>query len=522
MRHVLITVLLLDALLLAPLWLRYGELGTRWVALEALLVVAVLAVLPARAASRRLAWSLVALAMLGVLVGLSDAATYQALGRPLNLYFDWALVRSVIDLLAGSLGSVLALLTILAGVAALVLLAGWLGRSLSALPGTARLGSVRWLAVVTLVASAALIVAQWQHARPLVVTRAPLVDSLGFQARQLIDTHLARRAFAETLAERPGEAQPLPGLAGRDVLLIFIESYGVSALEQPRYADVVGQRLASLAPRLEAAGLTAVSGTLAAPVRGGQSWLSHATALSGLWIDNDLWYRLLLDSERPTLVDDFRATGHHTLTVMPAITRAWPEGEAYGFDALYPAAALGYAGPALNWVTMPDQYTLHRFQQALRPDDSPVFAQIALISSHAPWTPILPVLEDWESLDDGRVFARWADAGDSPEALWQDTRRVREHYARAVAYSLEASLAWVVEHVADDSLVILLGDHQPAPLITGDAASDGVPVHVIAGDPALLAPFRARGFVPGLLPPQRDGHPGMDRLRDWLHEEFGS
>ncbi|WP_163560385.1 sulfatase-like hydrolase/transferase [Halomonas sp. NO4] len=522
MRRAVMGVLLLNGLLLVPLWLRYGELGTGWVALEALLLVAALALLPARAASRRLAWPLAAVVLLGVLVGLGDAATYQALGRSLNLYLDWPLLRSVYDLLAGTLGTPLGLLAILAGVAVLVWLAWGLKRVLAALPGTARRGPARLLAAATVVASAALLVAQWQHVRPLVVTRAPLVDTFSFQAQQLIATHRARLAFAETLAERPGETRPLPGLAGRDVLLIFVESYGVSALAQPRYAEVVGRRLASLTPRLEAAGLAAVSGTLAAPVRGGQSWLSHATTLSGLWIDNDLWYRLLLDSERPTLVDDFRATGHHTLAVMPAITRAWPEGEAYGFDAIHAAADLDYAGPALNWVTMPDQYTLHRFGQSLRPAEGPVFAQIALISSHAPWTPILPVLEEWQALDDGRVFSRWAEAGESPEVLWQDPERVREHYARAVAYSLEASLTWIAEHVADDSLVILLGDHQSAPLITGDAASDGVPVHVIAGDPALLAPFRARSFVPGLLPPQRDSHPGMHRLRDWLHEEFGS
>ena len=50
------------------------------------------------------------------------------------------------------------------------------------------------------------------------------------------------------------------------------------------------------------------------------------------------------------------------------------------------------------------------------------------------------------------------------------------------------------------TLLILVGDHQPAPLIAGEGASRDVPMHVIGGEPALVAPFLAWGFTPGMLP----------------------
>lgn len=512
---------LLNLLLLLPLWLRFGEIATRWVALEAVLLTALLVLLPAG----RLPWlrSLLTLTVLvAVLAGLGDAATHLAFGRSLNLYLDLPLLRSVFHLLEGNLGTWLAWVASLAGLL-LVGLIGWaLNRGFRAGQRQATGAAAVTVAALLLVASTALMAAQWHHQRWLPVARAPAMDTLRFQGEQLVETHRAQRDFSARMAAAPTRATALPGLAGRDVLLVFVESYGVSAVFDDPFAEVVAPRLDEMAERLAAAGLSVATGVLDAPIRGGQSWLAHASALGGLEIDNSLWYRLMLASDRPTLVDDFRATGHRTLAVMPAITLAWPEGEAYGFDEIHAAADIDYAGPPLHWVTMPDQFTLHHFERRIRrPREAPLFAQVALISSHAPWTPILPVLDDWEAVGDGSVFHRWADAGDPPDVLWQDLARVREHYARSLDYALHASARWAESFVDDDTLLILLGDHPAAPLIIGDEAGFGVPVHVISGDAALLDPFLARGFVAGMRPEAQPPIAGLDALRHWLHEDFG-
>ena len=72
---------------------------------------------------------------------------------------------------------------------------------------------------------------------------------------------------------------------------------------------------------------------------------------------------------------------------MPAITLVWPEGERLGYDEVHAHKNIGYAGPPLNWVTMPDQFTWSFLQHSVRTaTDSgggaaggarPVFAELA-------------------------------------------------------------------------------------------------------------------------------------------------
>lgn len=459
--------------------------------------------------------------MLALLAGFGDAATQLVLGRSLNLYLDMPLLLSIHHLLEGNLGSLLALLVCIVTVLLLLGLAVMLAKLLQRLPRLSPRSPMGIAVSGVLLISIVLLVAEASDRRLVGIARTPVMDTLASQSRQIVDTHHARQAFIASLQATPAPVQALPSLNDKNVIMVFIESYGVSTIENERYAEIVLPRLKAMETRLEDAGLAIVSGTLASPIRGGQSWLAHATALSGRWIDNQLWYRLMLNSRQATLIDDFRATGHTTLAVMPAINMPWPEGRAYGFDQIHAAADIDYAGPALNWVTMPDQFTLNHFQQRIRVGlDEPIFAQIALISSHAPWTPILPLLEDWDDVGDGSVFMRWKDAGEAPEALWQDLERVRQHFALSVDYSVNATLSWATEFVDDRTLLIVLGDHQPAPLITGDDAGPGVPVHIISGDTDLLEPFLARGFEPGAVPMPMSDPPGMDRLRHWLHEDF--
>nr|WP_298056511.1 glycosyltransferase [uncultured Halomonas sp.] len=127
------------------------------------------------------------------------------------------------------------------------------------------------------------------------------------------------------------------------------------------------------------------------------------------------------------------------------------------------------------------------------------------------------------AVEDGQIFAPWEHAGDPPEVLWQDIERIRDHYAWSVDYAVNVTGRWTERVVDDNTLMIILGDHQAAPLITGDDASAAVPVHIISGDPALLEPFMARGFVPGTLPAleQAFDAPRMSQLRHWLQEDFG-
>ena len=165
-----------------------------------------------------------------------------------------------------------------------------------------------------------------------------------------------------------------------------------------------------------------------------------------------------------------------------------------------------------------DAPTIERAARAA--DERPVFAAVSLISSHAPWTPIPPLVDDWAKIGDGRIFSRWAEGGDPPEVVWRDPERVRAQYVKSVGYVLDVLAAYAARFVDPNTLMIVVGDHQPAPLITGEGANRDVPIHIITGDPTLLEPFLEWGMVAGMHPSADAPVWRMDGMRDWFLATF--
>ena len=293
-----------------------------------------------------------------------------------------------------------------------------------------------------------------------------LVDRVRRMARSIAD----QRQFAAELAVDPvgrGEAAPRFGaLAGRDVAVVFVEAYGRSALELPRFAATTVPALEALEARIDGAGLHVASGWLVSPIRGGRSWLAQASFASGLTVDDQARFDRLLGSERRSVNRLFDAAGWRTSASMPAIVEDWPDSLWYDFDRILDGHTSGYAGEPFGWVTMPDQYTLSAFEDQVRnePDESaPVMATIALISTHAPWTPIADVVP-WEDVGDGRIFdgtRRWGEP-----THWTNPEPLRDMYARTVEYTLDV-LGRYLETYADDGFFVILGDHQPAAIVDG-------------------------------------------------------
>ena len=514
-------LVLVNGLLLGPDYVLLRGEGAAWVALEACLLVAVFALLPRSRATFVAATAVAATVAVVFVLEIAETATWLSLSRPLSLYMDVWLADSVHHLLVGALGAVPAVLAeilalsvlVAAGALVVFLLVPTRGEVGGAF-ARAGVGA----AVVLVTVGFGLDRVERLNAR----IDVPVVRLVRDQATRLVRALGERERFDADVARAPGDYAGLPGLleglGGRDVILAFVESYGASAIDDPRYAPVVGPRLDDLERRVEAAGLHLVSGRLVAPSQGGQSWFGHGSMLSGLWLDNQIRYDMMLGSGRETLVDDFERAGYRTVALMPAIRMAWPEGIRFGYEEIFAFDDIDYAGPPLNWVTMPDQFTWSFLQERIRPLDAsrPLFAEIGLISSHAPWTPILPVLDDWDTIGDGAVFAPWGNAGETPRELWRDSDRVREHYALSVEYAVHAATSYAERYVDYRTLLIVLGDHQPAPLVTGEGASWEVPVHVISGDPNVLQPFLEWGFVPGAWPSDGGSPLGMDYFRDWF------
>jgi len=167
-------------------------------------------------------------------------------------------------------------------------------------------------------------------------------------------------------------------------------------------------------------------------------------------------------------------------------------------------------------VTMPDQFTFAAMDQLLRGSNrpqAPLFVQLALGSSHAPWVPV-PELMAWDALGDGRVFDPLVEESDPPSVVWKDYDRVRAYYRRAVDYALQTVFAYAALHADNPPLMIVVGDHQAAGFIALDERPH-VPLHVIGPD-HLVELLAGDGFSDGLIPASTDSPRGMDLMRSYI------
>ena len=471
--------------------------------------------------------------LLLVVLCLTDLGVRMVLGRPFAPLLDLGIYANVVDLQKGSFKGMTGwFLT----TAQLALIAFIYGTSLKAVEMIQRVTQGRRYGPLTLVITAGLTLsyagATWLPDRVVAKAHDRLIHArasttVGRQIKRswtmLAALHKFEKAVEiDQFPDLPPE-RLLAGLGDIDVVLAFFESYGRSALNQSRFQHYSLPALDRFSDILAEKGLASASAYLTSPTMGGQSWLAHSTLESGLWLAHQSYYNALMATDRLTLTKAFAKRGHRTVAMKPAIVMPWPEGPHFGFQQIYAAEDMAYAGLPYNWVTMPDQYTFSAFEQFERSAtdrDQPLFAEFSLISSHAPWTHIPPVVEDWSSIGDGAIFSTWAEIGDPPHVVWADPERVRQQYAKSVQYVLDMLASYAANYVDENTLLIVVGDHQPAPLVTGEGVTRDVPMHVIAGNPALLEPFKDWGFVAGMRPDEEAPVRRMDTFRDWFLEAY--
>jgi len=491
------------------------------VPIEAVVVVAAVFAMPARA-GRPLAW--VAGAALGLLsvVKLLNLGFTAALDRPFDPLTDWSYLPSAVGVLDDSVGRAGTVAALGAAALAVVML-------LAAVPlatgRIVRLLAIRRRATVRIVGLAAVI---WVVAAGLGLQTGPgapvaAADAAALAGDQVDQIGVGLRdqhTFAQQIAHDPmtlrAGADLLGGLRGKDVLFVFVESYGRVAVEGSGCADGVRAVLDSGTKQLAAAGFQARSGFLTSPTFGGISWLAHSTLQSGLWIDSQLRYDQLLSSSRLTLATAFGRAGWRTVGDVAPNFKDWPEGrEFYHYDQVYDGRNVGYRGPGFSYADMPDQYILSAFQrlELSRAPRPALMAEIDLVSSHTPWAP-LPTMVDWSAVGDGSVFDPMPAQGQSPAAAWRTGAATVQAYGRAIQYSLSALISFVTAYADPNLVLVVLGDHQPASVVSGPNASHDVPVSIIAADPAVLDRIGDWGWQPGLKPdPQSPVWP-MDSFRD--------
>ncbi len=336
-----------------------------------------------------------------------------------------------------------------------------------------------------------------------------------------------RSAFAAEIKRDPIAGTPtkqlLTALRGKDVLLVFVEAYGQLAVQGASFSPEVDAALALGNKRLRSAGFSSDSGYLTSATFGGISWLAHSSLQAGLWVDNQDRYNQLLPAKRFTLTDAFKRAGWRTVDDDPSNDRPWPQGKAfYHFDKVYNRYQVGYHGPTFTYASMPDQYIFSALQRLElgKSHRQPLFAEVDTVSSHMPWDRI-PAEVGWNQIGNGSIYNRIPEDHETGP-FWSNPARVRAAYGRSIVYSLNALTSFVQHYGKKNLVMIVLGDHQPLPIVSGQNPNHDVPVSIIAHDPKVLKQIQGWGWGPGLQPsPQAPVWP-MSAFRDRFLSTFDS
>jgi len=502
--------------------IRIGDLAH--IPVEGLLLVGLAVVLPPRV--RRVAAIVAGVALtLVILLRAIGAGFTMVLAREFHFLGDWPNVRKGYEVVRDTESQATAILltgiVLLVSVALLVLVV-WAALRVcriagehrrEALGGTAALGII-WLACAAVGGP----VGHVAGASSVELVQAT-VDQVRADQRARVD--FGDVLLTDPFAGRSGE-QLVGSLAGKDVLLVWFESYGRTALEGPVSAGILDV-LADSNRQLADAGYATRSAFLTSPVVGAGSWLAHASFQSGVWTDTELRYSQLLESNRLSLTSAFQKAGWRTVFVVPANTLDWPEGAGYyGFDKLYDSRNVGYAGPKFGYASMPDQFTLEHFRRTelSKTDRRPVFAELDLVSSHYRWGK-LPDLVDWKDVGDGSVFAPMAERGSSVDGR-RDPKTSSRLYGASVEYTWRAIVSFLTTYPDPDRVVIVAGDHQPHAFVGGVGVNRDAPVTVIAQDPDVIRRINDWGWQPGLRPGPDAPVWRMDAFRNRFFTAYGT
>jgi hypothetical protein len=346
--------------------------------------------------------------------------------------------------------------------------------------------------------------------------------------------------------ELPATLEPAQSAQLPDVHVFIVESYGHTLFTRERYRRAMEPVYQGFEDFLEARGWQGVSSFMSSPAFGGRSWLADATLLAGVRIRNQEQYDAYLLSGSRNLSHRMGELGYHRILAASGTQYSTPEWESiHEFDIYLLEKDFGYRGPFITFGRMPDQYLLYRTARLFTgkrvgqnaglskglgygletgletQSEAPLFGWYMLANSHVPFEAQPEYVEDWDSLGDGSIFHdayvryfknNWLWGGEFPEG-----------YLFSIDYELRIIREFMDRYLDPESLVIILGDHQPRIPISEANSSYSVPVHVLSGNAALLETLLVRGFQPRMVPEDEPlPHRGMEDFPRLLLEVLDS
>jgi hypothetical protein len=345
-----------------------------------------------------------------------------------------------------------------------------------------------------------------------------LVYKLQENIYKSIEAYRRVRAFDDTGVHQAYDYSGYDLLQKPNIYLIFVESYGSVLYKRTDFREAYTSLLGQLQHQLDEEGWYVASTLSDAPVWGGGSWMSYTSTLFGLRIDTHPQYLSLFERYQsaayPHLGHYLKTQGYQNVRLSSLSVELgeldWLKYKNfYGVDQWLRYRDLDFQGPHYGWgPSPPDQYALYFAQDAITSgSDRPIFFFFITQNSHYPWVPLPEVVDDWRTLNVRGTEERVTLVDSIPHSL------KRSNYLNAIDYELRFLTDFILKTGDDNSIFVLIGDHQPQQV---SRRSDGfdTPIHIISKDAALVDAFRGYGFVRGLT--VRDFTPTM------RHEGFYS
>ena len=314
----------------------------------------------------------------------------------------------------------------------------------------------------------------WQRSQDVLTT----VDALSGAA-----IHDAARLSETTPARRP------------DIYLFSIESYGAALWADDDYRAAREDLMRRVRGGLDKLGLPIFTRFVTSPVYGGGSWMSTASALSGIRIENhsSYWAWKRMAQHYPHLITYLKRHDYYTLSVQPGAT--WTE-DVYGYDDVVIREDFAYGGLGYGFGQVPDQWALdHAFNNYWRRHPRPRLFHFVATATHYAWDPPPRITEDVaELLEPQPAFLETRP--DYVELALTVPQGQKRDFFVTVAYEWELLLDMFRNRIEPGFIALVLGDHQP-PFIAGGKGGNDVALHVVTDVPTLPDPLAWAGFTPG-------------------------
>mgnify|MGYP001164952001 CR=1 FL=1 len=351
-------------------------------------------------------------------------------------------------------------------------------------------------------------------------TRGPLTMDIAILVSDAVNFKYNKEQISRKLKEEnsffTNSKYDLSELDGTNVIVIFVESYGAVLVEEPELLEPYKKLLSEMQSKLENKSFLMVNGYSEAP---DSSWLSRLSFSTGTRIDNRATASLAVLSKLTTLNQRFSQLGYHSLSVMPGVEEYKSHIESF-FDFQERIRFWDMDWPknkSVNgWAKIPDQYVLEWLgRKSIFKKNTSVYAEIVLSSSHSPYGLVPHYITNQQiDLED---YWSMIDTKKGSLGLFSHMAGSSNKYMTSIEYSLRSAFEFIEKYLVQDTLIILIGDHQPTALST---YSNLVPVHIISRKSNLLTSFQHIGFRKELFSPVSRGNITHEDFAKFLLQSY--